>query len=72
MVGAAFVIGFDHVDRVVFLDPVVEALGQNAELRAVGALDETTDAMPPRPGENTLSDSSLFTQPGSKCDLVGA
>jgi hypothetical protein len=52
------------MDRVIFVDPVVEAFGQQAELKSVGAFDETTHPMLPRRSGKTLPDSSLFTQPG--------
>ena len=39
--------GLDHMDRVVLVDPIVEALGWKAELRSVGTLDETTHPVLP-------------------------
>src|ERR1044071_9998060 len=59
---------FNDVDRVVFLNPVLEALGQEPNLRTVSAFDETTHPALPLHRRKSVTDSPVFTQPGSVPD----
>ena len=61
--------GFDHLNWIVLIHPILEAFGQKGTLRAVDAFNETTHPILPHLNGKTLPDSRVSTQPGSEAEV---
>ena len=62
--------GIDRADGIRLVDVVVEALGQERDLRSIRLRNEPLHAQPP--AANSLAESyrrSVFTQPGSEAEI---
>ena len=59
----------DDSDRIVLIDPVVQALGKQGGLAAIHAFDKAPHRIPQTSASNPIT-GRVFTQPGSKRDLV--
>ena len=58
----------DHANRIVLVDPVIEAFGQQRRLPPIRPLHEALHEIPPANREETHSQLDVFTQPGSSCE----
>src|SRR5262249_31894902 len=55
----------DHINCVVLAYPIVQALRQKRQLGSIGAFDKTSHRTPPSNDGGIVTDSRVFTQPGS-------
>ena len=58
----------DHPNRIVLVDPVVQAFGKQRRLAAVRTCNEAPHPIPRKPLGNHTTES-VFTQPGSEPDI---
>ena len=55
----------NHPDRIVLVNPVIQAFGKKRRLPAIRPLNETLHPIPRKSRENHIT-QGVFTQPGSR------
>ena len=57
--------GIDHANRIALVNPVIEAFRQQRRLRPIRPLQRSASSIPPQNHQENLSNTCVFTQPGS-------